>query len=150
MATLKAYPLGVSCGLGNPAPTGGKRGEIQGWSRGAARRNTEFLYSIDVDRLDGNGDAVTLTLRDIPATHEDWQRLVKNLFQRIRRMDLLIRWHYVTEWQRRGAPHLHIAVYSRSADKGHYVNIRRRGSGAPSPLGLTSPGEEIPEQRQQR
>ena len=110
MATFKAYPNGATMGLGNPAPTGGKRGRITGWTPAAVRRHKRWLYSIESADLDGVGDAVTLTLRDCPTSPEDWSTLLNNLFDRLRRAGLT-RWHWVVEWQRRGVPHLHLAVY---------------------------------------
>ena len=43
-----------------------KRGEVGGWSEGAARRNVRFLYGIEERELHGDGFAVTLTVRDCP------------------------------------------------------------------------------------
>lgn len=121
MATFKAYPLGCSYGVGNPTPVGGKRGQIEGWSAGAVRRHTRWLYSMNVHELDGNGDAVTLTMREIPATSDEWRALLQRLIRRLRDMDQVVRWHWVVEWQRRGAPHVHLAVYSRTADNVHSI-----------------------------
>jgi hypothetical protein len=64
---------------------------------------------VEADRLDGVGYGVTLTLRDCPDS-EQWARLLLALFTRLRRAGF-IRWHWVVEWQRRGVPHLHMAVY---------------------------------------
>ena len=99
-----------------------KRDVVTGWSAGATRRNLQFLYSIDERDLDGEGFAVTLTLRDCPPTAEDWQYLVKQFFMYLKRIlsyasaalggdFTLLRYHYVTEWQRRGVPHLHATIY---------------------------------------
>lgn len=136
MATFKAYLSGGSCGVaGGRAPCTwdedccndddccaqpgrtlccehgpSKRGQITGWSAASVRRHTRWLYSVDVTQLDGAGDGVTLTLRDVP-TDVEWVRLVKIFLQRIDRLPGLLRWHAVVEWQRRGAPHLHLAVY---------------------------------------
>lgn len=99
-------------GVGNPAPTGGRRGDVLGWSAAAVRRHKRWLYSVEAPGLSGEGDAVTLTLRDCPASHEEWQRILASLFQSLRRAGLL-RWHWVVEWQRRGVPHVHLAVYGR-------------------------------------
>ncbi|MGN5686870.1 hypothetical protein ABUK29_21980, partial [Xanthomonas citri pv. mangiferaeindicae] len=41
------------------------RGDVQGWSHGATRRNTEFLMSIREDRLTGAGVTV------LPDRHEE-------------------------------------------------------------------------------
>lgn len=90
----------------NPIP----RTECKGWTDGATRRNREWLYSVDGDKLDGTPVAITLTLKDAPASHDEWQRLRDRLFKRLARMGLL-RLHWVTEWTRRGLPHLHAAAY---------------------------------------
>lgn len=91
------------------------RGEIEGWSEGATRRNTAFLRSIREPDLTGHGYAATLTLRDCPATPEDWHRIRTAWEKRMRRSGM-IRLHWVTEWQRRGVPHLHVAIWFPTAD----------------------------------
>ncbi len=98
-------------GVGNTAPVGGPRGLVTGWSSAAVRRHKRWLYSVEASGLDGLGDGVTLTLRDTPATVEDWQRLLQSLLVAVRRLGA-VRWHWVVEWQRRGTPHLHMAVYA--------------------------------------
>jgi hypothetical protein len=87
-----------------------KRATIQGWSSGAVRRHTKWLYSIPVEELDGYGYAVTLTMRDCPATAADFHRLRRAYLKRVDRM-AAIRSHWVIEWQRRGVPHMHTAIY---------------------------------------
>lgn len=82
------------------------RGEVGGWSEGATRRNTRFLYSIRETDLDGRAYAFTLTLRECPPTAQHWQRLRRAWEMRMVRAGM-IRLHWVTEWQRRGVPHLH-------------------------------------------
>lgn len=91
------------------------RGEVQGWSHGATRRNTEFLMSVIETRLNGYGVAVTLTVRDCPPTADDWHRLRRAWIERMRRAGM-IRLHWVTEWQRRGVPHLHGAIWFPSRE----------------------------------
>ncbi len=86
------------------------RGEVAGWSPSAARRNTQFLYSVQEDQLDGCGYAVTLTLRDCPPDSETWRGLRRAFEKRMKRAGM-IRMHWVTEWQRRGVPHLHGAIW---------------------------------------
>jgi hypothetical protein len=110
MATFKAYPNGSTMGVGNAAPVGGKRGEVVGWSAASVRRHKRWLYGVEAPQLSGQGDAVTLTMRDTPGTVEEWQRLLRLLFDGLRDRGM-IRWHWVVEWQRRGTPHLHLAVY---------------------------------------
>ena len=112
MPVLTVYPHG---GKGGVAPMKNNheralRGEVQGWSEGATRRNTEFLMSVRTDQLTGAGLALTLTLRDCPPTAEDWHRLRRAWELRMRRAGM-VRLHWVTEWQRRGVPHLHCALW---------------------------------------
>ena len=111
MPVLKVYHHGTTAAAGNmPNKNPPKRGKVIGWSAAAVRRNTQFLYSVRAQDLTGHGFAVTLTLRDCPASHDDWHRLRTAYVKRLRRMGM-IRLHWVTEWQRRGVPHLHVAVW---------------------------------------
>ena len=107
-----------------------KRGNVTGWTRGAVRRHKTWLYSVDVAGLDGEGYGVTLTLRDTPATHKEWRDLVARLHRAFREAGLS-RWHWVVEWQRRGTPHLHLAVYAPPGWESPISDIgwRRRGEG---------------------
>jgi len=86
------------------------RGDVGGWSSSSTRSNTRFLRSVEVAGLTGFGFAITLTLRDCPPTHEAWKELRENYFKALRRRGL-IRLHWLTEWQRRGVPHLHMAAW---------------------------------------
>ncbi|WP_230950300.1 rolling circle replication-associated protein [Xylella fastidiosa] len=86
------------------------RGEVQGWSPGAVRRNTEFLMCVREDKLTGAGLALTLTVRDCPATAGEWQSMRRAWEKRMKRAGM-VRVHWVTEWQRRGVPHLHCAIW---------------------------------------
>lgn len=87
-------------------PTKHQRGTVSGWSPKAARRNTEFLQSVEYEGLTGLGLAFTGTVRDCPETSDDWHALRNAFVRRLKRLGL-IRFHWVTEWQRRGVPHLH-------------------------------------------
>jgi hypothetical protein len=106
------YRNGVSASVagGNPSPK--KRGEVKGWTAGAVRRHTAWLRSVNAPaNAEGAvGFAITLTMRDTPASSADFHRLRENLLDRIRRAGAL-RWHWVIEWQERGTPHIHMAVY---------------------------------------
>lgn len=109
---ITAYTNGASAGC---PPTKndherGKRGAIVGWSSAAVRRHTKWLYSVEADRLTGDGYAVTLTLKETPESHLLWGRMVRAWFKRLERAGA-VRSHFVVEWQRRGTPHLHAAVY---------------------------------------
>jgi hypothetical protein len=65
---------------------------------------------VNARKLTGVPVAITLTVKDCPSDHDEWQRLRTTLFHRLRRKGL-IRLHWVTEWTRRGLPHLHAAAY---------------------------------------
>lgn len=112
MPVLTVYPHG---GKGGVAPMKNShqravRGEVQGWSIGATRRNTEFLMSVIDSQLTGAGVALTLTLRECPPSAQAWHKLRRAWIERMRRAGM-VRLHWVTEWQRRGVPHLHCALW---------------------------------------
>lgn len=86
------------------------RGVTQGWTDRAVRSNLAFLRSVILDDLTGTGYAFTLTIRDCPDSSEDWQKLRHQFVKRLQRFGM-IRLHWVTEWQRRGVPHLHGVAY---------------------------------------
>lgn len=98
-------------GSGNPAPVGGIRGQVCGWTPAAVSRHKKWLYSIRPAELSGVGWAITLTIRDTPPTSAEWTRCVELLTKALRRDPAVLRWHWVVEWQRRKTPHLHLAVY---------------------------------------
>lgn len=117
MPVVKLYPHGYTTGT---PPTvnnhkRAKRGDVGGWSASSTRSNTRFLYSIRETQLTGFGFAYTLTLRECPTSHDDWKKLREAFFVSLRRLGM-VRAHWVTEWQRRGVPHLHCAVYFESPD----------------------------------
>nr|CRY97721.1 hypothetical protein [uncultured prokaryote] len=112
MPVAKFYTNGLTMGAGgNPNPTGGKRGNVVGWTQAAVRRHTRWLYSVDSAALTGFGWAVTLTMRDIPATSAEFVALRRVYLQSLRDSGLLLRAHWIVEWTLRKRPHLHLAVY---------------------------------------
>lgn len=124
MRTAKLYLHGATMGTppGKNTHQRSKRGQVGGWSSAATRRNIAFLRSVEPDTIiappggpDLAGFAVTLTLRDCPPSADEWHRLRRTLLKRLERMGLY-RCHWVTEWQRRGVPHLHGAFWFPSTD----------------------------------
>lgn len=112
MPVVTVYRHGATAGIatvGNRNPP--KRGEVKGWTAGAVRRNLAFLRSIDERALSGEGWALTLTVRDCPPSHAEWHRAVELYLQQVKRIMGTVRVHWVTEWQRRGVPHLHGAIW---------------------------------------
>jgi hypothetical protein len=111
MPTLSLYRHGATMGKGNPSAVPPVRTEVVGWSAHAIRRNLLFLYSVDERRLEGlSGLALTLTVRECPPSPKDWQRARDAFLACLRRSGVVLV-HWVTEWQRRGVPHLHLAAY---------------------------------------
>lgn len=110
MPTVTSYRNGTTAGMagGNPAPV--KRSTVKGWSSGAVRRHTKWLYSIDAPRLSGDGYALTLTMKETPASAADFHAMRRAFLMRLDRMGA-VRHHWIIEWQKRGTPHLHLAVY---------------------------------------
>lgn len=112
MPVISLYRHGVTGGI---APrvnnhTRALRGDVGGWSPSSTRRNTRFLYSVLENELDGVGFAVTLTVRDCPGDSSTWH-LLRRAWEARQRRAGMIRVHWVTEWQRRGVPHLHLAIW---------------------------------------
>jgi len=87
-----------------------KRERCKGWTVGAAGRQRRFLMAVRSDLLDGQGLAVTLTMRDLPAGPEELHDALE-LFERYCRHRGMLRGHWVTEDQARGIPHFHLALY---------------------------------------
>lgn len=112
MPVLKVYQHGMTAGCppGLNSHRREKRGAVKGWSNGSARSNTLFLRSVEEWRLPGLGYALSLSVTECPPSHDDWTRARRAFFKRLERMELLCA-HWLTEWQRRGVPHLHAAVW---------------------------------------
>lgn len=117
-AELRERRLGWSASFhlvnGQAAVGGGTRGLITGWGAGAARANRDYLQSIDYAKLPAGGYAVTLTTRTLMSPAE-WRQTRRRLCWWLAKRGASA--HWVVEWQRRGVPHLHLAVWGvRGAD----------------------------------
>ena len=130
MPKLSLFPNGCTAGFppGNTDAPKALRSEVSGWSPKSCRANTRFLYSVDSKLLDGHAVAATLTLKHCPPDSTSWHRLLSILMKRLRRLGL-VRGHWVTEWQRRGVPHLHCALYF-THDNGQPTHTGRDGEAA--------------------
>lgn len=116
MPVVRLWPGGISGGAAPTSPVGGgKRGKVVGWTAGAARRNLRFLWSVISSEMEGQGYALTLTVAECPPTSEDWTRARDDFLDRARRAGMT-RYHWVTEWTKRGVPHTHAAVYGEEPD----------------------------------
>jgi hypothetical protein len=109
---VTVLPNGVtaSCPRLGPLAEPAKRGAIRGWSVQASARLRRWFYAVDGGALDGHGYGLTLTVRDLPPSAGDWTRTREAFIDRLRRAGV-VRFQWLTEWQRRGVPHLHGVVY---------------------------------------
>lgn len=108
--TLMPNGVTASCPRFGPMPNAEKRGDIEGWSIQSTRRLRRWFFGVDGQALDGQGYALTLTVRDLPPTASDWKGTRERFVQRMRAAGM-IRGQWLTEWQRRGVPHLHGCVF---------------------------------------
>ena len=113
MPKITMMPSGINAAFagGNSAPV--KRGGVCGLTKGSARRNKAFLMSIDTSKLHGTPVTMTFTLRDAPESSKEWDKLKRRLWPRLKRLGMF-RAHFVTEWTRRGVPHLHVMAFFES------------------------------------
>jgi hypothetical protein len=109
---VRLYRHGLTAGTppGANSHGRGKRGECLGWSASSIRTNTNFLFGVDETQLHGVGCALTLTVGECPETSDQWHGMRRAFERSLRRMGL-IRMHWLTEWQRRGVPHMHQAIW---------------------------------------
>jgi len=141
---ITLLPSGINGGIastGNSAPP--LRGQIQGWSAGAARRNMRFLQSVMLDKLPPMGLSITLTVKDCPASSKEWSRLTKGLVEFLLRHGAT-QLHWVTEWQRRGVPHLHgVAYFEAMPDPFIQTKVIAYWLHATSHLGTLGRGQHV-------
>ena len=108
MPKITVTPNGIKGAVapgGNRTPP--KRGLTRGWTAAVARRNRDFLMSIDPLALDGVAVSASLTLgRQSRVKPRDVARWRDTLMKRLQRAGLL-RAHWVLEFQKDGTPHLH-------------------------------------------
>lgn len=142
MPTVTSYRHGTTAGSGNCNATPPQRTECRGWSASSIRRNLAFLYSVDERRLaDLEGFALTLTVRDCPPAAE-WRRIRLAFFEFARRQGVALV-HWVTEWQRRGVPHLHLAVFWPSSGPRPVGSLVRHWCALTASLGATGRGQHV-------
>ena len=118
LSSVKA--LGDAYVMGNiprTAPKPGERTAVKGWTPAAASRNRNALAAIDFEamlkgRIDQVAFSLTLTVGDIP-TAADWILYRQQFIQYLRNhLEKGFAYHWVVEWQERGAPHLHLMIFT--------------------------------------
>lgn len=122
------------------------RTKNKGWTKHAALRNRKFLWSVVPEKLSGYGFSVTHTVRTCP-TPDLWSKWLKKYFRHLRDRYPLTRFHQVTEWQIRGMPHLHAAIWFagevQPADGSEPERVRKPVGGS-GPNGSIIEGKDIP------
>lgn len=108
MARVTLMPNGCTASIpregANPDPA--KRGECQGWTRQVTRRFRKWLYSVDGSQLGPGGFTFTGTVLVLPPTPQEWTATLRRHHDRLR-YEGLVRGQWLTEFQRRGVPHVH-------------------------------------------
>lgn len=127
MAVITLYQHGIKAGVPplRSEHKRAKRKQVRGWTAKSARSNREFLWSVVFPELTGLGHSVTLTVRTCPPTAADWDRLRDRWLKRLRRGGM-IRFHWLTEWQARGVPHLHGVVFFPSPGTDREFALQQR------------------------
>jgi len=137
---MKLYQNGASAYMGGVGThERSPRGDVVGWSAAAARRQRQWAWSVDSGALTGYGYALTLTLANTPENAVELHKLRRDYEKRLSRMGAF-RIHWVIEWQARGTPHIHAAVYfeeklnpfERRKLLGHWLEIASPACGAES------------------
>ena len=116
---------------------GGPRGRVAGWSVQAARRNAHWLQSADwgtVDTRTAAGVAFTGTVRKMPTAGE-WRARMLALVQWATRTGGVELMHWCVEFQRRGAPHVHAAMFGDAVDPDAVVEVWLRLNPGTLPVG---------------
>jgi len=153
MPVIKLYHHGVTAGIPPMKNTHQRalRGHVVGWSHKATRSNTAFLRSVRLGSLDGSGFAFTFTLKNCPNTAADWHGLRRAFLMRLSRLGM-VRGHWVTEWQKRGVPHLHgVAYFPISPETPNYLTewvklhsaILNHWLDVAAPYGVNSRGQNL-------
>lgn len=130
MPVVSVYANGTSASvLSGLAPAIAPRGNAQGWTPGAARRNDHFLQSIAFGSLSGEPWALTLTIPSADAgkghvpDSAEFHAMLQAMVKRLRRLGAT-RWHWVIEMTRAKTPHTHLSVWFSEAAPDRELRIR--------------------------
>lgn len=125
MPRVTIMPLGAtaSCPRTGPLAEVPVRGEVRGWSRQSTARLRRWFYTVDEQELDGQGVSLTLTVRDLPASAREWASARRAFLMRMDRLGL-VRGQWLTEWQKRGVPHMHGVLFFPEGSVGLQEAVR--------------------------
>lgn len=141
---MKLSPSGASVTTSKPRQTAPPpiRTKNKGWTKHAALRNRAFLWSVVPEQLSGFGFSITHTVRHCDSP-QIWQKWIKRYIDIVRKRWPLTRYHIVTEWQRRGMPHLHGTLYFHGRPEADADAVRGAPTGS-GPNGSIIEGIDIP------
>lgn len=107
MPNLRVYPSGFTAYTPAKHPrVPPPASHVSGWSVGSTQSMVRWLYSVIPTEFSGRAFSLTLTVRTAPSTPDHWKRLRESFFRRLHHLGITsVFW--LTEWQRRGVPHLH-------------------------------------------
>jgi hypothetical protein len=97
-----------------------KRGTIGGWSIQSTWCLRRWFYSVDGAALDVYGYVILFMVCDFLPTAADWTATRDRFFRRMRRSGL-VRGQWLTEWQRRGVPHMHGCLFLPESNLEEFV-----------------------------
>lgn len=102
-------PNGLSLGHIPQSHGGGERlrGLVAGWSARSSRSNLRFLQSIQLDRLGPSWGATLTVGGDVPS-YAAWALMRRRFFRWLGFRYQPVASYWLMEFQRRGAPHLHV------------------------------------------
>lgn len=144
---VTAGPAGAGMGASVPvsARGGGRRGVIRGWSRQSAGRHLRWLHSVDYESMgECHGVAITVTIRDTPETEAKWLSARSEFLRFLRGIPGFWGLHWVTEWTKRGVPHLHIGLWTVGRlDARQRFEIRREWVRIAEAMGTTMLAQHV-------
>ena len=112
MGLIRVWPGGTS--ISYPAGTPPKPGikqEINGWTAASSRGLVRFLWSVNPDKLESGGLAITLTMGGRPESSAEWAA-AREAFLKWLRDTGSLRWQWLTEWTANARPHMHLCVFN--------------------------------------
>lgn len=142
---MKLSPSGASVTTSKPRKTAPppNRTKNRGWTKHAALRNRAFLWSVVPEQLSGFGYSITHTVLHCDCPNL-WQKWVSAYLDNLRKRWPLTRYHLVVEWQKRGMPHLHAAVWFHGLDADRQTCSSAGHLTGSGPNGTIIEGVDIP------
>ena len=138
---VKIGALGMSGGfVGDNRGLAGKRDIIAGWSRQASRRFRRKFQSVIPATLSGVGYAFSLTVKTLPLTETEWQKIIRRFEDRLFYAGA-IRQQWSGELQGRRCPHIHGSVFFPDGSQMSSSDVIRHWLAASASLSPNAKGQ---------